>query len=397
MSRPLPPRADVVIIGAGLAGTSVAGWLDGNQTVLIVEQGAQPGGEASAQNAGMVRRLGEDPAERALAVRTHELLCADPELAHASRRTGAVLALAHDPWHLHDGVAALRARGVHIEACDRPAELAPVLADAHLVQAWHLPDERVADAWSVVSTMLKRATSKGATLACDTAVIEILHDNTGVCGVRTSRGTVATRCVVVAAGAWTARLLPKMPVIPIRRTLLQSAPHGLSQPGHPWTWIDDVGVYVRPEGGGWLCSGCDETPEAVPQGAGSRGRPGPTAIAIAQHKLEQHMPALAGLRWTHGWTGLRTFAPDRRPLVGPDPAQPGLWWLAGLGGFGVSCGLAAGEALSRWIQGEDVDWLRKDDVDPGRDLPRRWPVRFNGDIARARLISAENRWTAAQD
>src|SRR5690606_16110974 len=124
-------RADVVVVGAGLAGCAVAWHLAPRARVLVVEQGEAPGAEATAQNAGMVRRLGEDPFERALAIRTAEWLAdpgADWEGTEPSRVTGAVLALARDPFHLHDGVAHLRARGVRIEACDRPAEVAPALA-----------------------------------------------------------------------------------------------------------------------------------------------------------------------------------------------------------------------------------------------------------------------------
>ncbi len=391
----LPATADVGVIGGGIAGCALAAWLAPHQRVLVVEQGAQPGAEATAQNAGMVRRLGEDPAERALAVRTAAHLAAPPAdfpgLAAASRRTGALIALAHDPWHLHDGVAALRARGVQISACDRPWELAPALAGAHLAQAWHLADERVADAWLVLQSCLARARAHGAQLVCGAPVREILTDAQGVSGLRCDQGTVATRQIVLAAGAWSGPLAATAGVhralVPVRRSLLQSVPDPRSRPDHPWTWIDDVGVYVRPEGGGWLASGCDETPETPPAGPGSRGAVHPTHRALADHKLAHHLPALAGLRWQTGWTGLRTFAPDRRPLLGAEPAAPGLWWLAGLGGFGVSCGLAAGEAVAAWMQGDETPWLRRDDVRPDRPELRRWAVRYNGDLARARLVA----------
>ena len=65
---------DVLIIGAGLAGLSVAWHLAPTHRVLVVDQGAQPGAEATAQNAGMVRRLVEDPVERAIATGLPEVL-----------------------------------------------------------------------------------------------------------------------------------------------------------------------------------------------------------------------------------------------------------------------------------------------------------------------------------
>ena len=132
---------EVVVVGAGLAGGSVAWHLAGKARVTVLDQGAQPGTEATAQNAGMVRTLGEDPYERALAVRTHRWLADPPDgFAHASRQTGAVLGLAIDPHWLSDGVAHLKAAGIAVEPVDRPEAVAPALAGAPLLRAWHLPD-----------------------------------------------------------------------------------------------------------------------------------------------------------------------------------------------------------------------------------------------------------------
>jgi D-arginine dehydrogenase len=391
---PPPPNVDVIIVGGGIAGISLAAWLAPRLRVLVVEQGPQPGAEATAQNAGMVRTLGEDPAERALALRTATHLAAPPAafpgLEGASRVTGAVLAMAHDPWHLHEGVAALRARGERVEACDRPWELAPALAGARLAQAWHQPEARVADAWLVLQAALRGARQQGAELRCNSPARTVLTKSDRAVGVVLDDGAVHAPVVVNAAGAWAGPLGQTAgvtrPLVPVRRTLLQSAPDARSQPSQPWAWVDDVGAYVRPESGGWLVSGCDETPEAAPVGPGSRGPVHPAHRALAEHKLARFFPPLAGTRWATGWTGLRTFAPDRAPLLGEDPDCPGLWWLAGLGGFGVSCGLAAAEAVAAWIQGEQTSWLRPEEVSPGRPHLRRWAVRFNGDIARARLV-----------
>ncbi|RME29159.1 MAG: FAD-binding oxidoreductase, partial [Deltaproteobacteria bacterium] len=133
------PRPDTIIVGAGLAGASVAARLPGPS--LVVDQAPQPGAEASAQNAGMVRLLVEDPVERRLALRAESLLAAldehwpDPP----STVTGGLLALVHDPAHLDDGVAHLRLAGIPVEAIDHPAEVAPALAGARTARAWWLP------------------------------------------------------------------------------------------------------------------------------------------------------------------------------------------------------------------------------------------------------------------
>ena len=174
------------------------------------------------------------------------------------------------------------------------------------------------------------------------------------------------------------------PLFPLRRTLLQTESHPLSE-GHPWTWIDDVGIYARPEAGGFLLSGCDEAVDAP----GERPSTGPVEAehrALALDKVERYLPALGPLRFRNGWSGLRTFAPDRRPVLGDEPCMPGLWWAAGLGGYGVTCSLAVGEAVAGWMLGDAVPWLDRAAVSPARAHMRRWAIRQSGDIAGSRLV-----------
>ena len=370
------------MIGAGLAGASVAWHLRGKARVTVVDRMAQPGSEASSQNAGMIRRLGEDPYERALAVRTHAWLEDPPaEFAHASRKTGAVLALGVDPHWLSDGVAHLKARGISVEAASDVSEFAPALAGSRFLKAWVLPDERVADAHALVTGFLA-----GTEVRCGLEVALAIESGR-VVGVETSNGRIPADVVVLAAGAWSRAMVPELnrPLIPIRRTLLQTAEHPLSRMDHPWCWVDDVGIYARPEGTGWLVSGCDEAVDP-PIGGGSRGPVDPQPRALAADKLERWFPALGDVRFTGGWTGLRTFAPDRRPVLGSDPEVDGLWWAAGLGGFGVTTCFAVGECVSSWLLGQEVPYMRPGGVSPGRVFPRRWPIRPSGSVVDSELV-----------
>jgi glycine/D-amino acid oxidase-like deaminating enzyme len=342
----------------------------------------------------MVRCLGEDPYERALAIRTAAWLedpGADWASTPPSRVTGAVLGLAIDPWWLSDAVAHLRAAGVAVEALDQPFTIAPALSGAPLLKAWHLPTARVADAHALVSGFVRGARSRGAVLRMGTQVRQVVQQGGTVRGVDTDQGLVEADAVVLAAGAWSSALAHQLglerPLVPVRRTLMQSRAHGLSTPNHPWVWVDDVGVYARPEAGGWLCSGCDETVDP-PTGPNSRGPVDPEQRARAASKLDRYLPALGDVQLHKGWTGLRTFAPDRRPVLGADPDLPGLWWAAGLGGFGVSVCKGVGEALEAWMMGEELGWLRPRGVSPGRDFPRRWPIRPTGDIQNTHLIES---------
>lgn len=389
--------ADVIVLGAGLAGCATAWHLARDHRVLVLEQGASPGAEATAQNAGMVRRLGEDPAERALAMRTHAFLTRpgdDWEGLSVSTVTGALLGLAHDPFYLHDAVAHVRQHGVQVEALSTAdvTTRAPALRGTRLQQAWWLPEERVADPHALLTGYLRGLRRMNAEVRCGVRVLSLRSESGRIVGVETDQGSIDATQVVLAAGAWSATLAEtvgvRRPLFPLRRSVLTTAPHPLSLRDHPWCWIDDEGLYIRPEAGGFLVSPCDEAVDPPRFGPGSRGSVQDLTRALAIDKLQRHMPALADLRFTGGWTGLRTFASDRCPILGADPDVRGLWWSTALGGFGVTCNYAVGEAVATWLRGEEVPWLHRDDVRPGRHLLRRFPIRPSGALHRPRLVDA---------
>jgi len=378
----------VVVVGAGLAGISVAAPLAATRAVVVVDRGA-PGAEASSQNAGMLRRMGEDPYERALAMRTHERLIGEAAFRQVSRQTGAVLAFGRDPHHLHDAAAHLALAGVPHVWRDRPD--LPALTGSPVLGGWWLPEERVVDPWALLQVLLAQGRAQGMEVRRGTVERVVVGDDGRVCGVRVGGGLVAARDVVIAAGAWSQPLGRTAgvdrPLVPLRRSLLLTAPDPRASADHPWCWVDDEGVYARPEGGGWLVSGCDEAID--PPGDGdSRGPLEPEPRGLALSKLGRWFPSLPTVV-RGGWTGLRTFAPDRRPLLGRDPDVSGLWWVAGLGGFGVSCALAAGEVVAAWMQGSSVGYLRPRGVSPGRPPLRRFMVRPTGDLARAVPVDIE--------
>ncbi len=374
----------VIVVGGGVVGCSVAWHLAPHATVVVLEAGAEPGAEATAQNAGMVRRMGEDPAERGLAIRTAEWLADAPPAFHAaSRVTGAVLGLGHDKWHLHDAASHLRARGVEVHACDRPADLAPVLAGSDLPFAWWLPAERVADPAALVRGFL----SAPVEVRVNTPVLSLARRAGRVVGVQTAQGVLEADAVVLAAGAWSG-VLGQRALMPVRRSIAQTEPHDLATDEHPWVWLDDVGVYARPRDGAWLVSSCDEVPETPPVGPGSTGPASPEAMALTQARLSRWLPTLGTPALAQMWSGLRTFAADRRPMLGEDEDAPGLWWAAGLGGFGVTCCVGVGEVVAQGLLGAPVDYISHDWVRPSRPLPTRWPVRHSGAVHEARLAPA---------
>jgi D-arginine dehydrogenase len=384
---------DFVIIGAGMAGSALAATLSRVGSVRVLEQGPRPAMEGAAQNAGLIRRLDGEPCDRALAQRTHHFLTdIAPEwgIENISWAPGAILGMVRDPLWLHDARAHLARHQIPIHSIT--PEDVPALRGSPLVHAWHLPDERITDGPDLATAMLHRAHTQGAVVQCNTHVHALQISGGRVCGVHTSNGPVSAGAVILAGGAWAASLASTAGLVrsltPLRRVAAITQPDPRARPDHPWCWLDDVGLYAKPHEGGWMVSPCDESPNPAPVGPGSTGTPTDSQWQLLQDKTERFLPALSALRPRIGWTGLRTFAPDRRPLLGEDGELPGLWWAAGLGGSGVSSCWGVAEAIATWIQGEATPWLDATQLAPHRIQLRRWPIFPSGYPDTARLIDA---------
>ena len=360
-------RFDVIVVGGGIAGASVAWHLRDRGRVLLLERGPAFGAEAASQNAGMVRLLSEGVAERTLAIRSERWMRRRAEQrarVDLFRRTGGVVALARETSRYDAAVRHLRESSVEVvPLARRPA----ALEGSPIVQAWHLPHAGVSDGHALVSSWLHEAKLGGvqARTRCPVDRLEIVDGD--VRGVWSGESLIKADAVVIAAGAWSSTLVPGIALSPRARHLLVTAPHIRSSRHHPWCWVDDAGVYARPEGEGWLVSPCDQTP-FKPSHETSWGVVESVQRAVAHDKLEHWMPSLADVRFHNGWTGVRTFAEDEKPVLGADPRADGLYWATALGGFGLSCGYAVGEYVAAAICGDSTSWLNNDEVGVARFL-----------------------------
>jgi len=131
--------------------------------------------------------------------------------------------------------------------------------------------------------------------------------------------------------------------VPRRRHLFILGGNALVPHGSPAVWDVGRGVYLRPEGTGVLASPCDEDP--FPAGL-EEPKVVPAVRALLAEKLAEAFPCYGRFTVNRAWAGLRTFAPDGRFVIGPDPRLRGFAWAAGLGGHGVSTAVAVGEALA---------------------------------------------------
>lgn len=111
-------------------------------------------------------------------------------------------------------------------------------------------------------------------------------------------------------------------------------------------WDEAAGYYMRPWGEARLVCGCDETP-ADPGVTESD----PDVLDALRHKIEAAQPRWAPLVLARHWVGQRTFAPDRRPVVGWEPKTPGLLHVAGLGGSGITLCMGLGRLAADILLG----------------------------------------------
>ncbi len=322
-----PEACSIVIVGAGLAGAATAYHLKlaGVQGVVLLEKEAVPGVHASGRNAAMLRERMDDGALQALATESCAVLRAG-RLA-AFQPTGSLL--------IGEPV------GGAVPAAERVAVSAR-LPRARGEGRFHAEDGIVDVAALLQSYLHGQDVRYGVTLASFEA------GPTGV-ALQTSAGPLQARQLVNATGAW-AGALGDLPLTPYNRHLFVSAVDTSIDRHWPFLWDLAGGYYLRPESGGWLLCACDERSAA----------PGdytqdPCVLEDLGRKLRRYQPDLGDLRIARQWVGQRTFAADRRPVIGEDPRQPGVFHVAGLGGHGVTLSWAVGRCAADALLGRAAD------------------------------------------
>ena len=179
-----------------------------------------------------------------------------------------------------------------------------------------------------------------------------ISTNDGGCTVETDMGPIKAKAVINAAGAWAGQvgeMASATPIAfrPMRRHLVWSAtPY---PKGRPWTWWADRPFYMRPESGGVLMSPLDET-EVSPPPLNIQPPVDQDVLAVLGETLTDVAPSLAEYPINRLWCGLRTFSPDRAFVIGWDKTNPHHFWVAGLGGHGITSGLAVGGLASDMIR-----------------------------------------------
>jgi D-arginine dehydrogenase len=357
-------RVEVVIIGTGIAGASLAYFLAerGVSEVVLLEREEAPGSHATGRSAAVLCQLDPNSTVQRLIVASAPFLRRPPAGFSESpilTPSGVLLvfrepiwsALAHiTPW--------LESEGIRLELLSptQAVERVEVLNPEEFTGAVLLSADGRLDVHELLSSYLRHARRRGAELRTGVQVTGVLVERGRCVGVATSRGEVRARWVVNAAGAWAgaiARLAGAalIDVIPRRRcAVVYATPEGLDVSGWPLVGSDTHKVYFEPEAGGLLMSPMDEEPSEP-----CDARPDDLAIAEGFERLAALAPRLVPRSIKHKWAGLRMFAPDGVPLVGEDQLVPGFFWLAAQGGSGIETSPTLGAVAADLLLDSETD------------------------------------------
>jgi D-arginine dehydrogenase len=348
-------RDRVAIVGGGIAGLAAAYHLAraGTTSVTLFEREALVATHSSARNAAIYVGV-SGGAWGTLSRWSRELLDDMLGRPHWLRADGFIY-VAADEGALREEAALARAAGApHTPLGRREVEArVPLLRGGFAEAGLLLPEAGVLDIHLITSHLAERAQAAGARIALGQEVARVRVSGGRVNGLELQGGEVAEAdAVVLAPGAWASSLGAScgapLPLQPLRRHLAQLDPVEPVNEHGPTVWALGVEVYFRPESGGVLASPCDEVPwppSLPPTDAG--------ALEKLADRLAQLAPSLGLAALRRAWACLRTFAPDRLPVVGADPRVAGLYWLGAFGGSGMSVGVGAGELLAALMAGRD--------------------------------------------
>ena len=349
-------EAEVAIIGGGIVGFAVAHFIASHHSTLIIEAEATPGYQATGRSAAVLVEAYEGLAVRTLTGlarryldQCQEELAARPLL---SRRGQLVIANETRVDALERRFAELGdiAGAVERIRCGAARELCPILKPAAVAAALWEPGAADLDVDSLLQAFVRSSRSAGTRVLTDAGVTAIERSGAKWRLTLADGRSVSARILVNAAGAWAGAVgamasAAPVPLKPLLRTaLLVDPPEGCAIAAWPFVITLDEDVYFKPDAGKLMVSLADERPvepcDAWPEDED---------VALAVERLEA-IATIAVKRVPHRWAGLRTFAPDRAPVIGWDPRVPDFCWAAGVGGFGVQTSPATGAIVANLIR-----------------------------------------------
>ena len=352
--------AEVVIIGGGIVGSSIAWHLThaGCKSILVVERESSQGKGSTGKSMGGVRAQFSTPVNIQMSLYSIPFYAKFEEVVGypADYRPQGYLFLATKDSHLaylRDNFERQKKLGLktaRLLSADEIRAMLPQLRSDDVLGGSFCSTDCFVDPYSVMNGFMASAIEQGATLWKKTEVTGITKDQQGAFRVETTRGPVSTRTVVNAAGAWAAQIAKllevDLPVEPLRRMLVPSEPFSDFPHSSPMVIDMSTGFHFRPEGLGFLLAWND--PEETP---GYKTDFEPAFIEKILMHAADRVPAFENLPINpkRAWAGLYEMTPDHHCILGPVEALPGFFLANGFSGHGVMHSPATGKILSDMI------------------------------------------------
>lgn len=367
---------DIIVIGAGIAGASVAAHLATRKRVCVLEMEERPGVHSTGRSAASYEP-NYGPAPMLAFTRASEPFFLAPPKGFSD---SPLLAPRESLFLVADGQdeAAERLLGKSAglgEISERAArEIFPVLREGHARRVFLDPNTGDLDVDLIHRGYLRLLRERGGEVLTHHEVKGLLHRG-GQWQIATSQGMFASPLVVNAAGAWGDTVAKLGGVKPVGLQPKRRSIGLIPMDAHPdvmdWPLVTDVGEtwYCKPQSGKLIVSSADATP-VDPHDAYADDM----AIAVGIERMMQ-ATTLTVERLDHSWGGLRSFVKDGNPVIGFDPVHDGFFWLVGQGGYGIQSSPALSETAAAMILGTPLPvnvlghGLELSDISPNRIHP----------------------------
>lgn len=354
--------AEVVIIGSGIVGSSVAYHLAelGCTDVLVIEREAHQGKGSTGKSMGGVRAQFSTPVNIQMSRYSIDFFSRfDEVVGHpADYRAHGYLFCATSEKHLdylkanRERQLAMGVKNVELVSPEDIAKFVPQLRVDDVIGGTFCQTDGFVDPHSVMMGFMLNARARGVRLRLDTEVtgIEVDSSPRRVSGVMTTRGFVSTHTVVNAAGAWAAQVArfagAELPVEPLRRQLVPTEPFAGLPQRFPMVIDMSTGFHFRREGKGILLAWND--PEETP---GFKTDFDPGFVEKILTRAADRVPCLAEAEVNprRAWAGLYEMTPDHHAIIGPAPDVAGLYFVNGFSGHGVMHSPASGRITADLI------------------------------------------------
>ena len=368
---------DVIVIGGGIAGVSIAYELSNDRTVCVLEMESALAFHTTGRSAAtFLEALGTDQI-RALTTGSRAFLENPPNFIESAPLSPLPLIMyaKHGRSAEIESFNAAVSRWVpnsRLLSADEVIEICPVMKREHVESGFYDPNSMELDVLAIHQGYVRGFRANSGHIEKSARVVDAQRIN-GRWEITVASGEkFSSEVIVNAAGAWgdevasragiaASGLVPK-----VRSIFLVNSPQGDATKNLPIVGDIDGAYYFKPEGHQFLCSPMDQTPSEPCDAS-------PDTLEIARAIDELNDATTLNIKSVNSsWGGLRTFAPDENPIVGYDAGAEGFFWMVGQGGYGIQTSPALARLAASLVRGQDAP---QDLIDRGVDLGALSPAR----------------------